>query len=87
MTNKNKIKFSPLFPNKPPTQKESLTPPPVGLDQDKPAFHSLDHRYQTGDASTILFLSKRGMSRSPLAREVLREKISQSLLWEVQGFI
>ena len=78
MTNKNKIKFSPLFPNKPPTQKKSLTPPPVGLDQDKPAFHSLDHRYQTGDASTILFLSKRGMSRSPLAREVLREKISQS---------
>ena len=87
MTNKNKIKFSPLFPNKPPTQKESLTPPPVGLDQDKPAFHSLDHRYQTGDASTILFLSKRACPDLLLHGKFFVKNQPVPLLWEVQGFI
>lgn len=78
MTKKNKTKFSPLFPNKPPTQQKHPLVEPLVVGSDQLSFHNLDHRYQTGDASTILFLSKRGMSRSPLAREVLREKISQS---------
>lgn len=77
MTKQNKIKHSPLFPNKPPSQQELLFKP-VSMEDDKSAVHRLDHRYQSGDASTILFLSKRGMSRSPLAREILREKISKS---------
>ena len=77
MTNKNKTKFSPLFPKKPPTQQEAISKP-AEVEHEKPTVQNLNHRYQTGDASTILFLSKRGMSRSPLAREVLREKISQS---------
>ena len=77
MTNKNKTKFSPLFSKKPPTQQGAVFKN-FKVEHDKPSIQSLNHRYQTGDASTILFLSKRGMSRSPLAREVLREKISQS---------
>tara|TARA_B100000035_G_C20849739_1_gene486885 strand:- start:84 stop:704 length:621 start_codon:yes stop_codon:yes gene_type:complete len=76
MTNTNKAKFSPLFPNNPPTQQVSIEN--LHLERNKPLASSPNHRYQTGDASTVLFLSKRGMSRSPLAREVLREKISQS---------
>ena len=77
MTNKNKTKFSPLFPNKPPVQQDSIETPTI-LKSGKSVVSGMNHRYQTGDASTILFLSKRGMSRSPLAREVLREKIGQS---------
>ena len=77
MTNKNKTKFSPLFPKKPPTQQEAISKP-VEAEHVKPTVQNLNHRYQTGDASTILFLSKRGMSRSPLAREVLREKMDHS---------
>ena len=35
-------------------------------------------RYLANDLSTILFLSKRGISRSPLAREVLRKILATS---------
>ena len=78
MANNKKIKFSPLFPNKPPT--DGIVVPNLGVPNPglKNLIPTLDHRYQSGDASTILFLSKRGMSRSPLAREVLREKVSRS---------
>mgnify|MGYP001372635366 CR=1 FL=1 len=34
--------------------------------------------YQSSDLPTILFLSKRGMSRSPLAQEVMRELLQNS---------
>jgi protein-tyrosine-phosphatase len=34
--------------------------------------------YQSGDLPTILFLSKRGMSRSPLAQEIMRDLIQKS---------
>ncbi len=37
--------------------------------------------YQSKDLPTILFLSKRGMSRSPLAQEVMRNLIRQSSLF------
>ena len=77
MAKNKKTKFSPLFPNKPPIYEEI---PSTGVEESgiKSLIPSLDHRYQTVDANTILFLSKRGMSRSPLAREVLREKIGRS---------
>lgn len=39
---------------------------------------SLHHRYHSDDLTSILFLSKRGMSRSPLAREIMRDVISES---------
>ena len=82
MTNKNKLKFSPLFPNSPPTESSPISSNNL-VDAQKPLLpkqsgNSLDHRYQSDDSYTILFLSKRGISRSPLAREVLREKISRS---------
>ena len=38
----------------------------------------LHHRYHSDDLTSILFLSKRGMSRSPLAREIMRDVISES---------
>jgi len=78
MANNKKTKFSPLFPNKPPSPGDISPNSGVSETDINSLIPSLDHRYQTGDASTILFLSKRGMSRSPLAREVLREKISRS---------
>ena len=34
--------------------------------------------YQSNDLPTILFLSKRGMSRSPLAQEIMRDLIQKS---------
>ena len=74
MANNKKTKFSPLFPNKPPSPGDISPNSGVSETDINSLIPSLDHRYQTGDASTILFLSKRGMSRSPLAREVLREK-------------
>ena len=46
-----------------------------------PPYHrrvSLHHRYHSDDLTSILFLSKRGMSRSPLAREIMRDVISES---------
>ena len=77
MTINNKTKFPPLFSNNLPTHKGYFVSP-VELKQVDRSVPSPVHRYQSGDACTVLFLSKRGMSRSPLAREVLREKISQS---------
>ena len=85
MTNKNKTKFSPLFPNKPPVQQDSIETPTI-LNSGKSVVSGMNHRYQTGDASTILFLSKRGMSRSPLAREVLREKSASLPTSECVGY-
>ncbi|HAD21335.1 MAG TPA: hypothetical protein DCF87_04375 [Opitutae bacterium] len=78
MAKNKKTKFSPLFPNKPPKIDDITSSNGVSDSGIHSLIPSLDHRYQTGDASTILFLSKRGMSRSPLAREVLREKIDRS---------
>jgi protein-tyrosine-phosphatase len=82
MTNKQKTNFTPLFPNFSNAEKVSSPLKNSSTPDDKPVsdIHPMDlnHRYQTGDAFTILFLSKRGMSRSPLAREVLREKIGKS---------
>ena len=78
MTNKNKTKFPPLFTKKPQVEdvimKKSIGSNYLESKSKKP----LNHRYQNQNSSTILFLSKKGMSRSPLAREVLREQISQS---------
>lgn len=78
MAKNKKTKFSPLFPNKPPKIDDISSSKGVSDSVIHTLIPSLDHRYQSGDASTILFLSKRGLSRSPLAREVLREKIDQS---------
>tara|TARA_B100001248_G_scaffold201157_1_gene155373 strand:- start:998 stop:1627 length:630 start_codon:yes stop_codon:yes gene_type:complete len=78
MANNKKTKFSPLFPNKPPENDDITSSKGVSDSVIHSLIPSLDHRYQTNDASTILFLSKRGLSRSPLAREVLREKIDRS---------
>ena len=78
MAKNKKTKFSPLFPNNPPKPDDISVNTGVSDSGIHSLIPSLDHRYQTGDASTILFLSKRGMSRSPLAREVLRDKIDQS---------
>lgn len=78
MTNKNKTKFPPLFP-KIPQVEDVIMKKSIGSDYlESKSKKPLDHRYQNQNSSTILFLSKRGMSRSPLAREVLREQISQS---------
>ena len=41
----------------------------------------LHHRYHSDDLTSILFLSKRGMSRSPLAREIMRERDQRILLF------
>ena len=73
----NNLKFPPLFAKNLSTHQGTFDNP-VDKKQVNTSVSSPVHRYQTGDASTVLFLSKRGMSRSPLAREVLREKISQS---------
>ena len=78
MAKNKKTKFSPLFPNKPPKIDDITSSNGISDSGIHSLIPSLDHRYQTGDANTILFLSKRGMSRSPLAREVLRDKIDQS---------
>ena len=73
MTNKNKPNSS-LFPKKPPTQQEAISKP-VEAEHVKPTVQNPNHRYQSGCKHHP---SPRGMSRSPLAREVLREKINQS---------
>ncbi len=51
------------------------TPTPTPPSQRRVSLH---HRYQSDDLTSILFLSKRGMSRSPLAREIMRDVISNS---------
>ena len=81
MTHKHKIKFSPLFPNSPPHYDRLVDDHKnIASSNTQSSTHPnrSDHRYHPGDANTILFLSKRGMSRSPLAREILREKVGQS---------
>jgi protein-tyrosine-phosphatase len=82
MTNKQNTKFPPLFPNIPKGEDVTLSKQNLPGTSNNPTSDrgpiDLNHRYQTGDAFTILFLSKRGMSRSPLSREVLRDKIDQS---------
>jgi hypothetical protein len=72
MANNKKTKFSPLFPNKPPSLGDISPKSGVSESDINSLIPSLDHRYQTGDASTILFLSKRGMSRSDKLGYVLQ---------------
>ena len=54
MAKNKKTKFSPLFPNNPPKPDDISVNTGVSDSGIHSLIPSLDHRYQTGDASTIL---------------------------------
>ena len=53
--------------------------PAGGINNESPSFRkTLPRTYHSIDLATILFLSKRGMSRSPFAQEVMRDLLQSS---------
>lgn len=86
MTDKNKIKSA----SKKPLPLNDVMPSSITTDNFRlPSkevntlypLKSHPRTYQSNDVPTILFLSKRGMSRSPLAQEVMRNLIQKSSLF------
>lgn len=62
------------FWKKPNVESQSLSLSNIGNENSEKVFH----RYHSEDLTKILFLSKRGMSRGPLARELMREVLKKS---------
>ena len=78
-------KFKPVDNNQVPSrnsiQKESVSSPinqPLGRQDFILPNRVASRTYQSSDLPTILFLCKRGMSRSPLAQEIMRNLLQRS---------
>ena len=78
-------KFKPVDNNQVPSrnsiQKESVSSPinqPLGRQDFILPNRVASRTYQSSDLPTILFLCKRGMSRSPLAQEIMRDLLQRS---------
>ena len=72
------------FGKKPNVESQSLSLSNICNENSDKVFH----RYHSEDLTKILFLSKRGMSRGPLARELMREVLkSPATLEESDHFL
>ena len=79
--NKLKPKDNNQIPSSNPIQKVNIQTPvsqPLGQQDFILPNKVASRTYQSSDLPTILFLCKRGMSRSPLAQEIMRDLLQKS---------